>query len=81
MNQLSVLLLTTPILLRHRAEDVFVRRQNDVVWALIVIPIAVVIALGLITAWFIYCQRKGMWPAMDMPSWNSGGTWKLYCKR
>ncbi|MEX5305255.1 hypothetical protein RF644_05800 [Kocuria sp. CPCC 205258] len=81
MNQLSVLLLTAPTLLRHRAEDVIDRRQNDVVWALIVIPIAVVIALGLITAWFIYCQRRGMWPAMDMPSWSSGGTWKLYCKR
>jgi hypothetical protein len=57
------------------------RRHNDVVWVLIVIPIAAVIFMGLIGAWFWYCQQRGMWPALDMPSWSSGGTWKLYCKR
>jgi hypothetical protein len=50
------------------------------VW-LILIPIAAVIAMGLFTAWFVYCQMQGGWPALDMPSWQSGGTWKVYCVR
>ncbi len=28
-----------------------------------------------------YCQIKyGAWPALDMPSFQTGGTWKFYCK-
>lgn len=55
-------------------------RQDRFVW-LIVIAVAVVIVLGLVTAWFIYCQSRGGWPALDMPSWSSGGTWKVYCAK
>lgn len=55
-------------------------RVDQAVW-LILIPIAVVIALGLLTAWFIYCQSRGGWPAMDMPSFSAGGTWKVYCAK
>ena len=55
-------------------------RTDRPAW-LILIPIAAVIAMGLLTAWFVYCQFQGGWPALDMPSWNSGGTWKVYCAR
>lgn len=55
-------------------------RHDRFVW-IIVIAIAVVIALGLLTAWFVYCQSRGGWPALDMPSWSSGGTWKVYCAK
>jgi len=53
-------------------------RTNRAVW-IIFVAVAVVIALGLATAWFIYCQSSGGWPALDMPALNTGGTWKLYC--
>ncbi len=56
-------------------------RVNGVAPVLIAIPIAVILALGLATAWFMYCQRRGMWPALDMPNWREGGTIKAYCKR
>jgi hypothetical protein len=56
-------------------------RTNRVAPLLILIPIAVVLALGLLTAWFVYCRRHGMYPALDMPSFRSGGTWKVYCAR
>jgi hypothetical protein len=45
----------------------------------VIIAIALVVAVGLVTAWWITCQNEGMYPALDMPSWNSGGTWKAYC--
>lgn len=57
-----------------------VTRTDRFVW-LIVIAVAVVIVLGLMTAWFIYCQQRGGWPAVDMPSFQSGGTWKVYCAK
>lgn len=51
-------------------------------WAvLVVISIALVLAVGLGVAWWITCQSKGMYPALDMPSFKDGGTWKAYCKR
>jgi hypothetical protein len=81
MQGFSTLVLSAPVQMQQRATDVLTRRQNDVVWALILIPIAVIFAMGLIAAWFWYCQSRGMWPAFDMPSWQSGGTFKLYCKR
>ncbi len=55
-------------------------RTDRPAW-LILIPIAAVVAMGLLTAWFVYCQMQGAWPALDMPSWTSGGTWKVYCAR
>ncbi len=28
-----------------------------------------------------YCQIKyGAWPALDMPSFQTGGTWKFLCR-
>ncbi len=48
---------------------------------LVVIAIALVIAVGLAVAWWITCQNKGMYPALDMPSFNQGGTWKAYCSK
>ena len=54
-------------------------RVNPIAPVLILIPIAVVIALGLAAAWFAYCQYRGLYPALDMPSFSSGGTWKVYC--
>jgi heme A synthase len=63
-----------------KADQLVASRQDRFVW-IIVIAIAVVIALGLLTAWFVYCQSRGGWPALDMPSWSSGGTWKVYCAK
>lgn len=53
----------------------------DRVVFLIVIAIAIVIAMGFMAAFIYYCQTKGAWPALDMPSFSSGGTWKLYCRK
>ncbi|WP_395821164.1 hypothetical protein [Curtobacterium flaccumfaciens] len=55
-------------------------KQNRVV-VLVLIAIALLLAVGLITAWWITCQNKGMYPAMDMPSFSAGGTWKVYCRK
>jgi hypothetical protein len=54
-----------------------VRRDRWVV--LVVIAIAVVIAAGLLVAWWAACQSRGLYPALDMPSWQDGGTWKVCC--
>ena len=81
MRGLSTLMITAPALVQHRANELMMRRQNDVVWFLVLIPIAAIMAMGLIAAWFWYCQQRGAWPAFDMPSWSSGGTFKIYCKR
>ncbi|GAB2726539.1 hypothetical protein ACX801_07495 [Arthrobacter bambusae] len=79
MQKLSTLLLTAPALIPQQAADAMARRKNDVGF-LIVIPIVAVIVMGFVAAWFWYCQQRGAWPAVDMPSWESGGTWKLYCR-
>jgi hypothetical protein len=50
-------------------------------WVTVVlIALALVVAVGLIAAWWIVCQNKGMYPALDMPSFSQGGTWKVYCR-
>ncbi|MCD2499481.1 hypothetical protein [Microbacterium nymphoidis] len=54
-------------------------RQDRAVW-LIIIAIAVIILMGLMAAWFAYCRWQGGWPALSMPSWTTGGVWKLYCE-
>jgi hypothetical protein len=77
----SVVLWVNALMARYHHARLSPVRANHVPVVLIIIPIAVVIALGLLTAWFIYCQRRGLWPALDMPSWSSGGTWKVYCAR
>lgn len=48
---------------------------------LVIIALALVLAVGLMVAWWITCQNKGLYPALDMPSWNAGGRWKAYCAR
>lgn len=55
--------------------------KQDRVVVLVLIAIALLLAVGLITAWWITCQNKGMYPAMDMPSFSAGGTWKVYCRK
>lgn len=55
-------------------------RQDRVV-VLIIIALALIVAVGVAAAWWVACQNKGMYPALDMPSWNAGGTWKAYCKK
>jgi len=45
---------------------------------LVVVAIVAVLAVGGILA---YCQiRYNGWPALDMPSFQTGGTWKFYCR-
>lgn len=71
-----------PSLLQRQGEKAI--RSDNVAHAavvLVVIALALVLALGLATAWWVTCQRKGMYPALDMPSFKSGGTWKAYCAR
>ncbi len=46
----------------------------------VVIAIALVLAVGLAAAWWITCQVRGMYPALDMPSFQNGGTWVAYCR-
>ncbi|MGN7192461.1 MULTISPECIES: hypothetical protein [unclassified Curtobacterium] len=55
--------------------------KQDRVVVLVLIAIALILAVGLVTAWWITCQNKGMYPAMDMPSFSAGGTWKAYCRK
>jgi hypothetical protein len=64
----------------ERARDAGASRADQGAF-LILIPIAIIIAMGLMAAWFLYCQQRGAWPAMDMPSFNAGGTWKVYCAK
>ncbi|MCM6762578.1 hypothetical protein NB037_09140 [Rathayibacter sp. ZW T2_19] len=47
----------------------------------VVIAVALVVVMGLLAAWWMVCQQRGMYPAMDMPSLQRGGTWKLYCRK
>lgn len=77
----SAQLMLLPYVLSDRIQEVrdsAVRRDNWVV--LVVIAIALVVAVGLGVAWWITCQNKGLYPALDQPSWKEGGTWKAYCK-
>lgn len=53
-------------------------RQDRAV-VLIVVALALIAAVGLAVAWWIACGNQGGYPAFDMPSWQSGGTWKFYC--
>ncbi len=46
---------------------------------LVVIALAFILAVGFLAAWWMTCQSRGMYPALDMPSWQNGGTWKMYC--
>ncbi len=48
---------------------------------LVVIAIAIVIVAGLAVAWWAACQGQGAYPAVDMPSFSTGGTWKVYCAK
>lgn len=47
--------------------------------ALILIPIAVVVALGLVTAWYISCRRHGLYPTLSVPALKSGGNYRAWC--
>lgn len=84
MSDLSLASLALPHTLVARSPravaEQFGLRQDRVV-VLILIAIALIIAAGLAVAWWAACQNKGMYPALDMPSWNAGGTWKAYCKK
>lgn len=55
-----------------------IRRDPWVV--LVVVAVAVILAVGLVAAWWMACQSRGMYPAFDMPNWQNGGTWKIYCR-
>lgn len=64
------------------AEDQLLRvseMRKDSAAVLIVIGLALVAAMGLAAAWYISCRNQGMYPALDMPSFQEGGTWKAYC--
>lgn len=47
---------------------------------LVIIAIALILAVGLLAAWWMTCQARGMYPAFDMPNWQNGGTFKAYCR-
>jgi hypothetical protein len=66
---------------RGRAESAVVSQFRTDRWAIfVVVPLALIVVFGVLTAWWIACQQKGMYPALDFPNWNSGGTFKAYCK-
>ena len=46
---------------------------------LIVIPIALVVAMGLIAAWYISCRRHGLYPTLSVPAWKSAGNYRAWC--
>lgn len=48
---------------------------------IIVVAIALILLVGFAAAWYISCRNVGKYPALDMPSFQSGGTWKAYCKK
>ncbi|MFZ7088966.1 hypothetical protein [Curtobacterium sp. RRHDQ10] len=50
-------------------------------FVVVILAIAIILAAGIAVAWWAACQSKGLYPALDMPSWNAGGTWKAYCKK
>ncbi|HKU10093.1 hypothetical protein [Sinomonas sp.] len=67
--------------IRERAEIAASSQYRTDRWAVfILVPLALIVVFGVFTAWWIACQQKGMYPALDFPSWNTGGTFKAYCK-
>jgi hypothetical protein len=70
----------TGVAIDPRVQSLLSIRQDRFIW-LIAVAIAVVLVLGVMTAWFVYCQSNGGWPAVDMPNFQSGGTWKFYCAK
>ncbi len=62
-----------------RAHRYLTVRQDRAVW-LSIIAIAGMILRGLMAAGCAYCRWQGGWPALSMPSWTTGGVWKLYCE-
>lgn len=67
--------------IRERAEAADASQFRTDRWVIfVVVPLALIVVFGVLTAWWIACQQKGMYPALDFPSWNSGGTFKAYCK-
>ncbi|KHL01151.1 hypothetical protein [Sinomonas humi] len=67
--------------LRERAEVAASSQYRTDRWAIfIVVPLALIVVFGVLTAWWIACQQRGMYPAFDFPNWNTGGTFKAYCK-
>lgn len=73
----------TQLAVARRSESILQspRIRQDRVLILVIIAVALVIAAGVLTAWWITCQNKGMYPALDTAPWNAGGTWKAYCAK
>jgi hypothetical protein len=46
----------------------------------VVVALALIVVFGVMTAWWITCRNMGLYPALDFPSFNTGGTFKAYCK-
>ena len=82
MTTLSMPLTGAALAFSARAGLVQTGRVNADRWVfLVVIAIALVLAVGLAVAWWSVCQAQGGYPALDMPSFNAGGTWKAYCAK
>lgn len=81
MNFLADSVVLSYTKMTNRMRDLSERDIREDNWvAVAIIAVAVVIALGIGVAWWHACRRMGMYPALDMPSINQGGTWKVYCK-
>ncbi|GAA1089246.1 hypothetical protein GCM10009605_28920 [Nocardiopsis composta] len=60
-------------------------RANDAPVVVVILAaaafLAVVASIGFAAAWAYFCAQKGLYPALDQPPIDQGGTWKLYCRK
>ena len=54
--------------------------RADRVVVLILIAIAVILVVGVLVAWWIACQNRGMYPTLGVPT-GSSGVYKAYCSK
>ena len=59
-------------------------RTNDVPAVVVVVVaaaafLAMVAAVGMAGAWAYYCAQQGLYPALEQPPIDQGGTWALRC--
>lgn len=54
-------------------------RRDRVVWVIVVIAIAVIAAVGLLTAWWLACRAIGKYPTFNVPAWGQAGSYRAWC--
>ncbi|KTR94165.1 hypothetical protein NS220_10030 [Microbacterium testaceum] len=54
-------------------------RRDRVVWVVVAIAIAVIAAVGLLTAWWLACRAIGKYPTFSVPAWGKAGSYRAWC--